>query len=475
MPSLSNFAAAMALLASANAHTIHSVLVFTRHGDRTAKFYKNYEMTNLGAQQVYSSGQYYRDRYLTGSHPIAGVSQDSATTSQIWASAPDQHVLYQTATNFLQGLYPPLAAEDPDVLGNGTEISGPLDGYQFILVHGEDTTSPDTIWLKGDDSCPAYDSASKAYAASAEYKSTLETSAPFYSKFPSQLGSIMGTDKVNYAHAYDVFDLLNVASIHNRTVVNAPFDYEPFDISPSDLDQLRYYADSYEWHSNYNATNPDRSIGGMALAGGILQQLQSVVDKQAKTKFSLMAGSYDTFLSFFGLTNLTAASADFMGLPGYAASMAFELFTDEEAFNVDELKVRFLFRNGTAEGEVIDAYALFGEKQVDMPWSSFAEKLGGRSINTVQQWCGLCGSEAAFCVAANQISSSPSVANSNSGSGLSNAAAGGIGAAVTLAVVGVVGVALWLARRKKSQASGRKARVVADPEKSVGDSESSRS
>ncbi|ETN47262.1 uncharacterized protein HMPREF1541_01454 [Cyphellophora europaea CBS 101466] len=93
-----------------------------------------------------------------------------------------------------------------------------------------------------------------------------------------------------------------------------------------------------------------------------------------------MAGSYDTFLSFFGFVNPTAASANFMGLPNYAASMAFELFTEERTFIPDQLMVRFLFRNGIDGDQNLAAFPLFGNSELDMPYSQFVEELGAHSI-----------------------------------------------------------------------------------------------
>ena len=51
-------------------------------------------MTNLGANQLYSSGDFYRQRYVDegASSRIAGISANEVVPSQIWASAPDQAV-----------------------------------------------------------------------------------------------------------------------------------------------------------------------------------------------------------------------------------------------------------------------------------------------------------------------------------------------------------------------------------------------
>lgn len=418
-------------------------------------------MTNLGAMQVYDTGSYYRNRYIAddAAHKILNVSSDEVVPSQLWASAPDQGVLFQTATNFLQGLYPPLDSLDSalavETLTNGTETVSPLNGYQFILVHGEDTLTPDTIWIKGDDQCPVYSAAEASYADSEEFRTTYEETLPFYETMVPFLGDIMGAENVSYEQAYDVFDLLNVASIHNESVAER--------LAPEDLDQLRYLANQWEWNHNFNASMPDRSIGGMTLAGGLLRQLDSVVSGGARVKFSLMAGSYDTQMSFFGLTNLSAASPDFEGLPNYAATLAFELFVEDDdatAFSEDDLRVRFLFKNGTSDPE-LTPFPLFGGDDLSMPYADFVDELSSRAIMQVGEWCDRCASKAAFCDTASATSSSSSSSSSSaaassgssSGSGLSNAAAGGIGAGVTLSVVALVGALAWVLTRRRRSSS----------------------
>ncbi len=355
-------------------------------------------------------------------------------------------------------------------MADGTSSQAPLNGYQFLLVHGEGDTDPDTIWLKGDDACPAYDKASKSYRQSEDYQRTLSQSADFYSRFTPFLGDIMGAENVSYSNAFDVFDLLNVASIHNASISS--------EIDPEDLNQLRYLANELEWNRNYNATQPDRSIAGMALAGGFLRQLATIVDGKATTKFSLMASSYDTFLSFFGLTNLTAANSDFQGLPNYAASMTFELYTDDNSAELpanpeQDLMVRFLFRNGTGESDNLNAYPLFGGSEESMPYGRFVEELSSRSIKTLGDWCTACQSDKEFCSVATQSDAAASSPSSGSGSGLSNGAAGAIGAVVALAVVAVLAGAAWLVLRRKTRRSDGALTQRPSLEKQLSDSERS--
>lgn len=202
-------------------------------------------MTNLGAQQCYTSGAFYRDLYIASESPsqISGISSDRADHTQLWASAPDQSVLFQTANNFLQGLYPPLATLNSDLatedLVNGTTTEAPLSGYQYVHIQGEADNAPDMIWLKGDDECPAYTRASRSYRQSQEYQTTLSDTRDFYSQFQALLGPILGAENVTYARAYDVFDLLSTAKMHNSSVADQ--------ITEENLTEARYLADQWEW------------------------------------------------------------------------------------------------------------------------------------------------------------------------------------------------------------------------------------
>lgn len=285
--------------------------------------------------------------------------------------------------------------------------------------------------------------------------STLESSRDFYSQFVKPLDGILPAANVSYAQAFDVFDLLNVGRIHNDSVAEA--------VTADQLDQLRYYADSEELALNYNKTVPARSIGGMTLAGGILRQLDQTITTQGKLKLSLMAGSYDTMLSFFGLTNLTDLDPNFKGLPTYASNLAFELFTeaDVDTFPSDpaDLRVRFLFRNGTT---TLKTFPLFGNSEDTMSYADFKTQLGARAISNVKDWCAMCQSEADFCsldqYAASSSSSSNGAAKSGGGkssSGLTVAQAGVVGAMTTLGVVALLGALAFLLTRRKSKAAKR--------------------
>ncbi|KAK0656191.1 histidine phosphatase superfamily [Cercophora newfieldiana] len=440
------------LAASVAAETIHGVVVFSRHGDRTTKHYNAQQLTRLGASQCFQVGSAYRSRYIDGDSPyrISGISEFDYVSSQIYATAPSQGILMNTATAFLQGLYPPLVGLDAEVasqtLNNGSKSISPLNGYQYVTLQGVVGNSPDTIWIKGDDACPAYTEAADAFEQSTEYQTRLAETRDFYQSFSPVLKSVYDLDSpsdFSYAKAYDIFDLINVARIHNAT---SPAR----DVSDDELFQLRTLADSAEFGYNYNRTQPARSIHAQTLGAAVLAQLNKTVTSAGKLKFSLLAGSYDTMLAFFGLTNLTAASPDFFGLPGYASTMAFELFSpdSETSFPTDpnaSLRVRFRFKNGTDSS--LDSFPLFGEKEDSLPWPEFVNKMQPRAITTTAKWCNACGSKADFCAVNDEKSSAASAPSR----GMSNAVAGVIGAMVTLGVIMVVGAVAFVLLRKRAR------------------------
>ncbi|KZL80153.1 acid phosphatase [Colletotrichum incanum] len=442
------------LTGTAVAETVHGVLVFSRHGDRTTKHYGAQSLTSLGAQQCYEAGGDYRSRYLEAdsTRRILGISEDKYVSSQIYASAPDQGILLNTATAFLQGLYPPLVDLDAQIatsaLNNGSTSTSPLNGYQYVLLHGENSNSPDTIWIKGDDGCPANAAAYKSFEASQEFQARVAETKGFYAGFYDVLESVYdyNPEDMTYRNAYDIFDLVNVARIHNSTS-------QARNVTDEDLLQLRTLADSAEFGYNFNASQPARSIHARTLTARILAQLNQTVVSEGKLKFSLLSGSYDAFLAFFGLTDLVAVSDDFYGLPDYASTMAFELVSDDAtAFPADvdaDLHVRFLFRNGTF-GE-LTAFPLFRTGEETISWPRFVSEMQKRAISTVEEWCSACSSLVSFCAAYQDEATSSST---NHGGGMSNGVAGVIGAVVTLGVVALAGgIALFLLRKCRSTAT----------------------
>ena len=136
--------------------------------------------------------------------------------------------------------------------------------------------------------------------------------------------------------------------------------------------------------------------------------------------------------------------------------MTFELFTTIDPPTpfpaADDLRVRFLWRNGTAGGGAAapTPYPLFGQSDLDLAWNDFAAGMGRFAVGSQADWCGRCGNRTGVCAAASSAGvpapSSGGKAGGSGNGGVSRAVAGVIGAMVTLAVVlGVEGLLMLAA------------------------------
>jgi len=182
----------------------------------------------------------------------------------------------------------------------------------------------------------------------------------------------------------------------------------------------------------------------MQLAGEILQSLNNTITTRGSPLLNVQFGAYATFLSFFGLANLTAASPDFYGIPDYASAMMFELFAPNGSTSgipsADDLQVRFLFHNGTASNisEPV-VFPLFGGSATGISWKDFVTKMDGFAVATTEQWCIMCGNTTGQCAAyagsGNGSTSAGTTCSSQSEHRMSAAVGGVIGAFVTLGVI----------------------------------------
>ena len=187
-----------------------------------------------------------------------------------------------------------------------------------------------------------------------------------------------------------------------------------------------------------------RAITGATLAAQILQALNLTITSGGKSKLNIQFGAYGGFQSFFGLAQLTQANPDFYGIPDYASTMTFELFTNAAADpfpSVDDISVRFYYHNGSsATSPDIVLYPLFGQSNTALSFNDFASGINMFAVSNQQQWCQACGNSTGVCAPAsatdgNGSAPSTSPAPSSSGGGVSRAVAGVIGAMVTLGVI----------------------------------------
>ena len=439
---------------SASAETVLGVYILSRHGDRTAKSTPPTKLTGLGYREVFTSGTWFRNRYISSgaTNPIHGISHDLVKTSQITASAPVDTVLQDSTLGFLQALYPPVGETlGSETLRNNTVVQTPLNGYQLIPLQTVSTgaNSENSAWLQGATNCANAQLSSNDYFASPAYKSMYEKTMSFYKGLAPMINKTFAANQTNFKNAYTIFDLLNVASIHNSSSNFSSADL----LTPDVFFQLRTLADNHEFNLAYNASDKIRAVTGSIIASQVLTALNLTLTNPSKSPLlNIQFGAYAGMQSFFGLADLTSQNVpDFFGVPDYASTLTWELVTNATVTNSkkypdpSEVSVRFLFHNGTTSPTSTPTeYPLFGSNRSPLPWSDFLANMQNISIGDQASWCKACGNSTGVCspYVLNNDSSPDSSSgltgsdgNSNCGGGISKAVAGVIGAMVTLAVI----------------------------------------
>ena len=198
----------LALPIAANAaETILGVYIFSRHGDRSAKSIPPSNLTDLGYQEVFTSGTYFRNRYISSdaTSRIAGINSDIVKQSQLTASAPLDNVLMPSTQGFLQGLYPPVGPTlGSNQLRNGTIVQTPLNGYQLIPIQTVTggTGSEDSAWLQGASNCALATTSSNEYFSTSDYTNLLASTSDFYKSFTPLINKTFTGDAISYKNAY---------------------------------------------------------------------------------------------------------------------------------------------------------------------------------------------------------------------------------------------------------------------------------
>lgn len=414
------------------------LFVFHRHGDRTSKAHSPTRLTELGQHQVLAAGDYFRDKYITSDYPVHAVSQDVVVQSQINIEAPEDVVLQTSAMAFSQGVYPPVKDTiGTQELANGTKVFSPLNLIPVNQVSSaikiENDIDPENVaWLQGISGCSAASTSSARYFESAEFKAIEESTKHFYQRLVPVINGTFDAEYASFRNAYSIYDLINVATINNKSIPSAELLDEDM------LFQLRTLADKQQSGLAYSAEEPIRAIAGSTLAAQIITHLDSVISSKSAQKIGIQFGAYATFLSFFGLAQLPAASSDFTGIVDYASSMTFEIFTEKDVDAgypaVEDINVRFLFSNGSAGYVGQEAYPLFGQEQTVIPYTTFKSEMEKFAIGSAQRWCTECGVTSGSC-AAYAGNSELKAASSQRKGGMSLPIAGVIGALVTLVVI----------------------------------------
>lgn len=205
---LSKSLVSLALLpAMSAAETVLGVYMFHRHGDRTSKSTPPANLTDLGYEEVWTSGNYYRSRYIVDDAPykIQGINADIVKQSQLTISSPSDTVLQNSATGFLQGLYPPVGdALGSQTLRNGTNVTSPLNGYQLIPISiiSTGSGSEDNGWLQSASGCYSAVTSSNEYFSSTQYTDLLASTQDFYTSIAPVINNTFSSSQISFKNAY---------------------------------------------------------------------------------------------------------------------------------------------------------------------------------------------------------------------------------------------------------------------------------
>ena len=392
--------------------TVWASVIYSYHGERTPLVLPVQNvLTPLGAQQLYSAGLFFRQRYIAATaaaqaanYAINGLLEDTLDVTQTYIMSTIEEFAIASAQAFMQGLYPPRNSSTrldlSSILANGTVIQSPLGGYQYAQIYTVSPLDPNVIFLAGDMNCPLYDEAIANYSKSQEFLQMKTSTQHFYTSFQQNiLGGIFPESAISYDNAYLIFDYLNYVHTHNQSIKKQ--------LADDDLARARGLADLSIQAANGNTSVPNsiQTVAGKTLVSEIVALLQSnIKSKGVVNKISLLFGSFEPMVAFAALAQLPKANTDFYGIPDYGSSMVFEIYTvgsnDKPGYpNTHDLRLRFLFRNGTNSSSALTSYSLFdGSETAILSFNDFLVKIRNVALDS-GGWCTACQSYDIFCAA----------------------------------------------------------------------------
>lgn len=191
------------------AETVLGAYIFHRHGDRTSKSWPPTLLTALGADEVFTSGTWFRNRYVASNstNPILHLSSDLAVLSQLSITAPVDNVLQSSANVFTQGIYPPAGTQADQSLADGTSTQAPFNGYQYVPVNivssaSSSSGAESSEWLQGSSGCAAAVSSSNGYLKSSEYLDLSKQTESFYTNLLPVYNTTFNSSTATFKNAY---------------------------------------------------------------------------------------------------------------------------------------------------------------------------------------------------------------------------------------------------------------------------------
>ncbi|EGO01183.1 hypothetical protein SERLA73DRAFT_179286 [Serpula lacrymans var. lacrymans S7.3] len=356
------------------------VVIIARHGDRLG-YYQDpctynatqSRITPLGSVQEFELGSFLRLQYLTPESPsfIEGISSDLVDVNQVLVRADSggENVVLNSAYSLLQGLYP-ATTESSITLSNGKLVTGPLGGYQYVPVESVDVNEIPSLtsWQL----CPYFQTHLNRTYTSTAFLQKAQEAAPFLEAVKPYIGNISN----NFTNMWNIFDYVNVQSIHNKTYAE--------ELPPTFAAQAYDYANFHEYNvfTDYVSIGVGE-IGVRTLLPSIFSDFGNITEKSNPLKLVLTEVDYQPFISLFNVTNATLTDPDIAGIVDYAAVVALELSENSDG----QPSISMKFKNGTNDQD-FRQLTMWGNTSVLV--EDFVSQLASTTINTTQEWCFSC-------------------------------------------------------------------------------------
>lgn len=366
---------------------VKGVVIVARNGDRFDMYQdpKDYssalaQTTALGEAQSHQLGALLRSIYLSpeSSSFIKDVEPSIVDHKQLHVrvkAGGEGSVVFDSAIALLQGLYPPHPKNKIE-LANGTTVTAPLGGYQYVPVETVEPGNDRSLepWT----SCPNFEKHIANFHSSDSFKKKEQAAAPFFNQARD---FIFGRD-AKLQNIWNLHDFMSSQLMHNKTYA--------YRLPPGLINSARELADFHEdgVFSDDNAGGIG-NIAGRTLLYTILSSLERFSAPKDPLKFVLVETSYHPFISLFHQFEIVKENPQFKGMPDFGSAFAIELRAGPPPDSRDFL--RFKIKNGTGAFETVH---VLGHKQ-DIPVTEFVYRIENAAIRSNKEWAQVCGGKTA--------------------------------------------------------------------------------
>lgn len=370
------------------------VLILARNGDRTGFYQDPYtyepsftESTPLGAVQSFQLGSYLKSTYLDSSSPLHILDMPLDPSHPIPPSQVHVHAkaggegatIFDSSIALLQGMFPP-TPRNKIALANGTIVTSPLGGYQYVPVEMIPDSS-DTV-LESWVDCAAFKKHITKVYNSEEFKEKAKEAKHF---FGSVHDYVFGRP-TTLENIWNIYDYLNTELVYNQTFA--------FRLPPTLIEQARALANYHE-----DAVFSDGEAGGIGNVAGrtilhpILRSLERIAFDDDPLRILLIETSYQPFISLFHMFDVLASRPDLAGIPDFASALSFELLRGPAPEFRDFVRIKF--KNGTDDSE-FQTLRVLGHEDETIPVTEFIYRLEHYAIPDTKQWNSACGNNRWF-------------------------------------------------------------------------------